>query len=100
MMSLSFMMRRSLPSILTSVPDHLPKKNAITGFDVESYELVVVATGTWATSYDFTFLRLFSSSIWDDDAACGLCLAVDALNDHAVVQRTKLHEVLLLGGLV
>ena len=38
---------------------------------------------------------LFLGGIGDDDAAGGLRFGLDALDDDAVVQRTKLHDVLL-----
>jgi hypothetical protein len=83
MMSLSFMMRRSSPSIFTSVPDHLP--NSLTGLFVN---------GARASGDDLAFLRLFLSGLGDDDAAGGLGIFFDAADDHAVAKGTELHACL------
>jgi hypothetical protein len=44
---------------------------------------------------DFALHRLFLRGVGDDDAAGGLLVGVQALDDDAVVKRTKLHGVLL-----
>jgi hypothetical protein len=81
MTSDSFMIKRSSPSILTSVPDHLP--NNTTCF--------VAATG--ADGDDFALHGLFLGGVRDDDATLGLGVFLDPLHDYAVVQWTEFHVV-------
>ena len=93
MMSDSFMIRRSSPSILTSVPDHLPNRTRSPALTSSGTQLAALVAGAGA---DGDRLR----------PACGFSLAVsgmmmpplvfvflDASNDDAVVQRTELHCV-------
>ena len=92
MMSLSFMIRRSSPSILTSVPDHLPNRIAIAGLHVERDDFALFVAGAWADGDDFALLGLLLSGIRNDDAASGFHLRIDTANDHTVMKRTKLHR--------
>ena len=95
MMSDSFMIRRSSPSILTSVPDHLPNRIAVAGLDVERNELAALVAGAGADGDDFAFLRLLLGGVGNDDAALGFLLAFDAADDDAVVQGTEFHGEVL-----
>ena len=92
MMSDSFMMRSSSPSILTSVPDHLPNSTLVAGLDVERNELAAFVTRAGAHGDDFAFLGLFLGGVGDDDAALRLLFAFEAADDDAVVQGTEFHE--------
>ena len=90
MMSDSFMIRSSSPSSLTSVPDHLPNSTrspALTS-GVMILPALVAAAGT--DGDDFALRGLLLGGIGDDDAALGFLLGIDALHDHAVVQRAEL----------
>ena len=97
MMSDSFMMRRSSPSILTSVPDHLPNSTrspALTssGVTVPSSALEQLAglvAAARADSDDLAFLRLLLCGVGDDDAALALLLGLNAAHDDTVVQGTE-----------
>ena len=91
MMSLSFMISSSWPSILTSVPDHLPNSTLSPFFSVEGDDLAALVAGARADGDDLALLRLLGGGVGDDDAAGRLGLAVDAADDDAVVQRTELH---------
>ena len=90
MTSLSFMMRISSPSILTSVPDHLPN-STVALLQVHGDDLAVFAARAGADGDDFALLRLLGGSVGDDDAAGRLGFAVDAAQGDAVVQGTKFH---------
>jgi hypothetical protein len=83
MMSLSFMIRYSTPSILTSVP--------VTGLDIDRDELAGLVAAAGTDCHDLALLRLFLGGVRDDDAAGRLCLGVNAANDHAVVKGAKFH---------
>ena len=97
MMSDSFMIRRSWPSILTSVPLHLPKSTrSPTLLDVEGDELAGLVTRAGADGDDFALLGLFLGGLGDDDATLGLFLAVEAADHDAVMQRTELHGSVFL----
>ena len=89
-MSDSFMISRSSPPILTSVPDHLPNRIKIACLDIEWYELACFVTSAGAYGDDFAFLWLFLGSIRNDDAACSLCFGFDAAYYDAVVKRAEL----------
>ena len=91
MMSASFMIRSSSPSILTSVPDHLPNRMSIAGLDVERDQLAAFVARTWADGDHFAFLRLFLGGVGNDDPALGFGIAFRASNDDAVVERTEFH---------
>ncbi len=95
MMSDSFMTRKSAPSILISLPDHLPKIDAITGFDVGSVQVALSVADTGTDGDHFAFLRLFLGRIGNDDPALGLGFLLDAADDDAVMQWSERHEWLL-----
>ena len=98
MMSISFMIRRSSPSILTSVPDHLPNRTRSPAFTSSGVELAALVAGPGPDGDDLAFLRLLLGGVGDDDAALGLFLAFEALDDDAVVQGTKFHVADFLVG--
>ena len=92
MMSDSFMIRSSSPSILTSVPDHLPNRMRSPALTSSGIELAALVAGAGADGDDFAFLRLLLGGVGNDDAALGLLLAVEATDDDAVMQGTEFHE--------
>ena len=94
-MSVSFMISRSSPSILTSLPDHLPNRMRSPAFDVDGDALAVVVPGAGADGDDLAFLRLFLGVVGNDDPALGLGFFFDASNDDAIAQRTKGHVGIL-----
>ena len=91
MMSASFMIRRSSPSILTSVPDHLPNRMMIAGLDVERDQLAAFVARTGADGDHLAFLRLFLRGVGNDDPALGFEIAFRASDDDAVVEWTEFH---------
>ena len=91
MTSDSFMMRSSSPSILTSVPDHLPNRMRSPAFSVERQDLAALVASARADGDDFAFLRLLLGGVGNDDAALRLLLALEAANDDTVVQRAEFH---------
>src|ERR1019366_4270735 len=74
----------------------LSEEDAVAGLDVEGGELAGFIATTGTHSDDLTFLRLLLDGIGDDDAAFCLLLALEALDDDAVVQRSKCHVVSFL----
>ena len=85
------MMRRSSPSILTSVPDHLPNRMRSPALTSSGDELAALVAGAGADGDDLAFLRLLLGGVGNDDAALGLLFGFDAANDDAVVQGTEFH---------
>ena len=96
MMSLSFMIRSSSPSIFTSVPDHLPNSTKSPAFTSGGDALAVVVERAGADRDDFAFLRLLLRGVGNDDAAGGLLIFLDAADDDAVAKRTEFHDGPLL----
>ncbi len=95
MTSLSFMIRSSSPSILTSVPDHFAEQHAVADPDIDRNELAGLVAAAGAHGDNLALRGLFLGGIGNDDAASGLFLGINALDDNAVVKRAKLHAVLL-----
>ena len=87
------MMRSSLPSIFTSVPDHLPNRMRSPDLDVERLKLAALVAGARADGDNFALHRLLLGGIGNDDAARGLGFASDAANHDAVMQRSERHAV-------
>ena len=91
MTSVSFMIRSSSPSILTSVPDHLPNKHAFARFEFDGREFAALVAGAGSDRDDLALLRLLLDGVGNDDAAFRLVVALNAADDDAVVQRTEFH---------
>ena len=53
--------------------------------------LAVLIAGTGADRDDFAFLGLFLGRVGDDDPALGFGFFFNALDQHAVAERTKRH---------
>jgi hypothetical protein len=88
----AFFHDRSSPSILTSVPDHFPKR-------MRSPALTSLAALVAPARTDGdhpAFLRLLLGGIGDDDSAFGLLFALEALNYDPVMQGTECHVVSFL----
>ena len=92
MMSDSFMIRSSSPSIFTSVPDHLPNSTKSPAFTSGATRLPLLVERAGADGDDFAFLRLLLDGVGNDDAAGGLLIFLDAADDHAVAKRTEFDE--------
>ena len=91
-MSLSFMISRSSPSILTSLPDHLPNSTRSPTLTSSGVDFAGLVAGARADGDDFALLGLFLGGIGNDDPAWCLGFFLDAIHDHAVVQRTEFHR--------
>jgi hypothetical protein len=90
MMSDSFMISSSSPSILISVPDHLPNRT-MSPLEVDRDELAALVAAARADGDDFALHRLLLGGVRNDDATLGLGVFFNPLDDNAVVQRTELH---------
>ena len=77
-------------------PGPFAEQHSVAGLDVQRDELAAFVARAWANRDNLTFLWLFLCGIWNDDAAFGLFLAFETLDDHAVVQGTKRHCNLFL----
>ena len=92
MMSASFMIIRSSPSSLTSVPDHFPNSTRSPALDIERMQLAVLVANAGTDGDDFALHRLFLSRVGDEDAAGGLRLRLDTADQDAVLQWTQFHR--------
>jgi len=90
----SFMMRYSTPSILTSVPDHLPNRTRLPTCTSSGTSLPP-RRGRPAYGDDFPLGGFFLAVSGMMMPPALLSSGIDALDDDAVVKRTKLHAVLL-----
>ena len=70
----------------------LAEQHAVAGLHVERLDLAVLVAGARADGDDLALLRLLLGGVRNDDAALRLLLRLDAADDDAVVQRTKLHQ--------
>src|SRR6266511_4393282 len=70
----------------------LAEQHPVAGLDVERNDLAVLVAPARADGDHLAFLRLLLRGVRNDDAAFGLLFLLDALDDHAVVQRPKLHR--------
>src|SRR5512132_295428 len=68
------------------------EQHPVACLDVERYDLAVLVAPTRADGDHLAFLWLLLRGVRNDDAAFGFLFLLDALDDHAVVQRPKLHR--------
>src|SRR5215813_8836116 len=73
----------------------LAEQHAVADLHIQRNQLALLVTAAWPYGDDFPLRGFFFSGVRDDDAAGALLLGIDALDDDAVVKRTKLHAVLL-----
>src|SRR3954447_4212985 len=74
----------------------LAEQHLVLRLQVEGDDLAALVAGARADGDDLALLGILGSGIGDDDAAGCLGLAVDAADDHAIMQRTKLHGTKIL----
>src|SRR5258706_5658332 len=67
------------------------EQDLVADFDVDGDKLAVLVLLARADGEDFALVGFLGGGIGDDDAGCGLTLFFEALDDDAVVQRTKFH---------
>src|SRR5512144_1590172 len=70
----------------------LAEQHPITRLNVERDQLAILVTPTRTDGDDLAFLRLLLGGIGNNDAALSLFFLLESLDDHAVVQRPKLHR--------
>src|SRR5215470_13642906 len=71
------------------------EQHAVARLEVDRDQLAVIVAAARADGDDFALGGFFLGGVGNDDAAGRLILGIDALNDDAVVERTKFHGVLL-----
>src|SRR5262245_5960256 len=71
------------------------EQHAVADLDVDGDQLAGLVAAARTHRDDLALGGLFLGGVGNDDAAGGLLLGIDALDDDAVVKRTKLHGVLL-----
>ena len=69
----------------------LAEQDAVAGLHVQGAHRAVVFDGTAANSDDFAFHGLFLGGVGNDNPTLSGRLFLDALNQHAIMQGTKLH---------
>src|SRR5262249_48643422 len=68
------------------------EQHPIAGLEIDGDQLAALVASARTHRNDLALLRLFLGGVGDDDAAGGLFLGIDALDDNTVVKRTKLHR--------
>src|SRR5262249_50178760 len=71
------------------------EQHPVPDLDVDGDQLAGLVAAAGANRDDLALGGLFLGGIGNDDAAGGFLFGIDALDDNAVVKRTKLHDVLL-----
>ncbi len=84
-------MRYSLPSILISAARILRIDDAIADFDGHGERRAIVGHAAGADCADDALLRLLFCGVGQEDAARGLLVLLDVLDDHAIAQRLEIH---------
>src|SRR5262245_47438134 len=74
----------------------LAEQHAVADFHVDRDQLAVVVLLAFADGDDLALVGFLGGGVGDDDATSGLALFLDALDDHAVMQRTDFHVQLPL----
>src|SRR6516164_8936564 len=73
----------------------LAEQHAVADLHVDRDQLAALVAAAWADGDDLALGGFLLGGVGDDDAASRLFLGIDALDDDAVVKRTKLHGILL-----
>src|SRR5215469_1153150 len=71
------------------------EQHAVADLHIDGGQLAGFVAAARADGDDLALGGFLLGGVGDDDAAGGLFLGIDALNDNAVVKRTKLHGILL-----
>src|SRR5262252_5969223 len=71
------------------------EQHAVADLHIDGGQLAGFVAAARADGDDFALGGFLLGGVGNDDAAGGLFLGIDALNDNAVVKRTKLHGILL-----
>src|SRR6266566_192581 len=71
------------------------EQHAVADLDVDRDQLAGLVAAAGANGRNLALGGLLLGGVGNDDAAGALFLGIDALDDDAVVKRTKLHDVLL-----
>src|SRR5436190_8761657 len=69
----------------------LAEQHALADFQVDRNQFAALVAAARADSHDLTLRGLLLGGVRNDDAAGGLLLGIDALDDDAVVKRAEFH---------
>src|SRR5499426_2532244 len=69
----------------------LAEQHPVADLEIDGDELAGLVAPAWAHGDDLALRRLFLGGVGNDDAAGGLLLGIDALDDDAVVKRAEFH---------
>src|SRR5690606_5301084 len=69
----------------------LAEQHLVTLLEIERHELAALVARARTDGEDLALLRLLGGGVGDDDAAGGLRLAVEALDQDAVMEWTEFH---------
>src|SRR5215467_5486140 len=67
------------------------KQHPVADLEIDGNELARLVAAPWAHRDDLALRGLFLGGVGNDDAAGGLLLGIDALDDDAVVKRAEFH---------
>src|SRR5882762_8177285 len=76
---------------LDGLPGVLAEQHSVARLDIERDELARVVFLAFANSDNLALVGFFGGGVRDNDATCALALLFDALDDHAVMQRSDFH---------
>src|ERR1700747_2561126 len=91
MTSDSFMINRSSPSILTSVPDHFPNSTRSPALRSSGTSLPLSSRAPGPTGVTSPSCGFLLDGVGNNDAALRLVLPLDAADDDTIVQWTEFH---------
>ena len=86
------MIRRSSPSILTSVPDHLPNSTRSPFFRSIGMSLPFSSRPPGPTGNNLALRRLLLGAVGDEDAASGLGIGINTLDNNTIVEWAEFHK--------
>src|SRR6266480_4256874 len=86
---------------LHGLPGVLAEQHSVAGLDIDRNQFAVIVLLALAHGDDLALLRLLGGGVRNDDASGGFLFLFDALDDHAVMQRTDFHdEIASLRGIL
>src|SRR6266513_2213261 len=86
---------------LHGLPGVLAEQHSVAGLDIDRNQFAVIVLLALAHGDDLALLGLLGGGVGNNDASGGFLFLFDALDDHAVMQRTDFHdEIASLRGIL